>query len=748
LDTGEFLIVGQYNRAVQVVGISPDDRFVYFIEGENLASLDIDKTVGRSSPAPLATRYTNAKVLLVGDSGVGKTGLAIRLTENRFEPTVSTDGTWATHIRLPEESGLKDIEREIWLWDFAGQADYRLIHQLFMDETALAILIFNPQSEDPFDGLAQWDHALKRAARRPFKKFLVAGRCDRGGLMISQRAIDTFLRNRHFDSFFITSAKTGTGCEELRRSIADAIDWNHIPWVTSPKKFRLLKEEIIKLRDEGKVLLRFNELWQQLSLRLSESFSIGQLRTVISLLAGPGVVWQLDFGDFVLLQPDRINSYAASVIRRVRSHVDEIGCLSEEDLLSGRLDYQDMVRLPHDEEQIVLRAMYETFLRHGLCLKEATDAGPSLIFPSYFKRERPDLSQHPAPFVTYHFSGNLDEIYATLVVRLHYTSAFDHDQLWRFAADFKTPQGKRVGIKMIKHEEGTGEMTIYFDREVSEDTKVTFIRYVNDHLKSKDPNLIRTRHYVCGNCGNPINDHAAVQHRLTAGLNDIVCSRCEGRVLLWDLIEEKFASDELSARVNTMRKESAKALDQESRLELLRGHAYAVANEANQVFRSTSVAKAVDSEIEFRDEHGRLSGKRIIVFFESEDFCSIRRTAIGTLEVTITGEERLSNWLRKRSPIMLVVRKPDGAIYWMDLRSSLQSERAAKRKLEGEQFRFIRRRRLETPLRRPRGSGKSKLQQLKFTFGGEQFTALSLLRLRDSALPRSANDSPLGVDEN
>ena len=53
-----------------------------------------------------------------------------------------------------------------------------------------------------------------------------------------------------------------------------------------------------------------------------------------------------------------------------------------------------------------------------------------LIFPSYYRRERPELVGHPAVLVSYRFNGFLDEIYATLVVRLHHTKPFTHDQLW------------------------------------------------------------------------------------------------------------------------------------------------------------------------------------------------------------------------------------------------------------------------------------------------------------------------------
>lgn len=60
-----------------------------------------------------------------------------------------------------------------------------------------------------------------------------------------------------------------------------------------------------------------------------------------------------------------------------------------------------MERLPRDEEQIVLRAMHQVLIDHGLCLREHTEAGTLLVFPSYFK---PALEQ----FEKYAFT-RLDE---------------------------------------------------------------------------------------------------------------------------------------------------------------------------------------------------------------------------------------------------------------------------------------------------------------------------------------------------
>jgi GTPase SAR1 family protein len=640
-------------------------------------------------PAPDVTganvaKYTNAKVLIVGDSGVGKSGLALRLTANLFEPTVSSESVWATHMRLPHDQWTSDVDREIWLWDFAGQADYRLIHQLFMDETALAVLVFNPQSDSPFEGLAVWHHDLERASRRFFKKLLIAARCDRGGLVISHDRIRKFAEEYSFEAYLETSAMTGMGCEELRNAIVQAIDWSSIPYVASPHLFRRLKDEILKLRDQQFVLLRLSELKQQLELRWSidqegASFTIEELRAVIGLLAGPGIVWQLEFGSFILLQPERINSYAAAVIRSVRAHSDEYGSIAEEDVLAGRLRYDDMQRLPPGEEEIVLRAMHQIFIERNLCLREHTERGTLLVFPSYFRRDLTDDLGHPPILVTYRFGGHASEIYATLVVQLHHTRAFDSGQMWRNAASFKSHDGHRMGLVISRMLQGQGEISVYFDSGVTEDTKVTFIKYVHEHLLNRARDVERLRHYVCPHCGHPVKDSELARQLLLDDGTDaqIRCQqrRCDALIPLWDLIEQKFASDEFRLRVSELAMLAKATLDNESLELILLGHAYAICGEAGQIFRMTSNSDwGIDGEIEFKDLNGLPSGSRLYLQLKSGDSYLYKRDRDAAEVFYIKNPRWSQYWCSQKYPVMLVIRTSDGVIRWMNVTDYLNHQ--------------------------------------------------------------------------
>lgn len=674
-------------------------------------------TVPTSPLEPDQVQYTNAKVLLVGESGAGKTGLSKRLALNDWQPSDSTVGAWATQWKLPVSGG-KGVEREIWLWDFGGQADQRLIHQLYMDETALAVLVFDGQREDLFETLGQWDRDLTRASRKEFAKLLVAGRVDAGGLRASRGEVEKFAAERKFGGFLETSAKKNLGCEELKQAILDAIPWKELPCRTTEVLFKRLKEEIIALKDEGRVLMRFNELRETLQLRLSGElarFADAELRAVLTLLAGPGVVWELAFGSWVLLQPERINAYAQAVIRTLQADEHQRGCLMEERVLKGDLTYESsMMRLEGDEERFVLLAMHQTLVERGLCLRQPTTQGNLLVFPSYYRKERPDIVQYPAVQVNYRFTGFLDELYATLVVRLHHSDAFQQDELWRYAADFKTNAGKQLGIKLTRRAPGVGDLEVYFDTAVSVQEKIIFSKYVHEHLLQHARDVERLRYYVCPHCDTPVGNREVAMKRLNDWLRgrppqseatgfklpkkkedtpSIICVGCEKRVPLWDQMEQCFASPEIQQRVRDMQEESQIELDNESKERALVGEVISTVALAAQISREKNVSDhGIDMEIEFKDDAYEATNRMIYLQLKSGDSYTRKRKKDGTEIFTIKDERHARYWMASPFPVLLVIRNSEGEVRWMEVRDYLKRESDNGKKpvktivFEGERF--------------------------------------------------------------
>lgn len=255
-----------------------------------------------------------------------------------------------------------------------------------MDRTALILLLFDADKEDVLPGLREWQTALRRCVPVETPLLLVAGRID-AGFRASRGKLQSFAAEQGF-RYFETSAKEGTNCEELSRAIKEVIPWGQMEKRTSPRIFKLIKDEILKLRDEGQVLHTFKELRAVLWQRMSQEprFTDETLTTVIGLLDGPGAVKELDYGTYILLQPEWINSYAQAVIRTLRQDLLDLGALPLRSIAEGKLLFQtvgrdggivNMKRLSEVEERVVLREMERQLEQRGLCLRQ----GDKLVFP-------------------------------------------------------------------------------------------------------------------------------------------------------------------------------------------------------------------------------------------------------------------------------------------------------------------------------------------------------------------------------
>ncbi|MCE9610702.1 MAG: TIR domain-containing protein [Chthoniobacter sp.] len=696
--SGQCLEVLQKRKGILPVSIafSPDGRGL--VIGTNSGSLELYSLLRApaASSAETTRRYVNAKVVLLGEGTVGKTSLAHRLIEDRYVVQDRTHGmnVWRLELPLPPDATL---EREALLWDLAGQEDYRLIHQLFLEQTALALMLVNPQNPDPFVDVGAWLKALKTAndpeAKREAARLLIFSQIDVGGMKLGNAKIDRFREQHGFADWLPTSAKTGENCSDkknkrkpskLKQLIAGSIPWDKLPWTSTPRLLAELKNAVMAMRDESDIrLLRFSELAQRLDQALpGEKFAEPDVRTAVTLLANHGLARPLKFGDLVLLRPDLINGYAGAVIRAARAHTDEIGCVLEADIYRPDFDFTGVERLKHrPDEELLLRALVQTFLDHSLCIAEETPHGRHLVFPSQYRREK-DIPHEPDIFVSYTFSGEWQTVWTTLVVRLWYSQEFAHRELWRNAAEFESARKQTLGLKITKSGDGAATISLYFDLKVPDELKVIFIEYVHRHLAKYACDVTRDRRYVCPECGKLVKDLDAVRRRLEARKDFITCQECDEKVPFVDFIEQRLKSDPVARKILAMDETATRELDTQALEQILIGHMMAIAGEANQIFRSLSMFDhGIDGEVEFKDNDGKASGKRIYI-----QFFQLKRGNSYLLETGVfeVGDDRhLEYWVSQPVDVYLVIRQTDElsgqqVIRWMNVTRYLKDRKDKK----------------------------------------------------------------------
>jgi hypothetical protein len=679
-------------------------------------------------PAPVVApprRYVNAKVVLIGEGGVGKTSLAHRLIEDEYVVCDRTHGmnVWRLDLPLPPDAGM---DREALLWDLAGQEDYRLIHSLFLDETALALLLINPQDADPVAEAGDWLKALQAATKAQEsphepRRLLIFSQVDVGGMKLSDAKIERFREENGFAGWLPTSAKSGENCSDqanggqdsaLKALIAGNIPWDKLPWTSTPRLLAALKNAVLAMRDQTDIrLLRFAELAQRLEQALpGERFGEPEVRTAVTLLANHGLVRALKFGDLVLLQPELLNGYAGAIIRAARAHTDEIGSVLEADIYRPDFDFTGVDRLARPDEELLLRALVQTFLDHALCIAEEPPGGRQLVFPSQYRRDK-DLPHDPDILVSYTFGGEWQSVWTTLVVRLWYSQEFQHKELWRNAAEFLSAREQTLGLKVDpKQGEGVATISLYFDANVPDDLKIIFIEFVHRHLAKHGCEVTRDRRYVCPQCGWPVKDLEVVR-RLLAGKKDFIsCQACGERVPLIDLIEQRLKSDPVARKIMEMEATARRELDAQALEQILIGHMMAVCGEANQIFRpNTFWDYGIDGEVEFKDDDGAVSGRKIYVQLKSGNSYLRTRQGDGSEVFDVKNERHLEYWISQPVDVYLVIRQSDErsgeeTIRWMNVTRYLQSR-------------------------------KDKASR-QIVFDGEKLDAGAVWRLRDTFFPR------------
>ena len=490
----------------------------------HLWELDFDVLLGQK--AEPSAHYINAKVVLVGDTGVGKTGLSLVLNNQPFKATDSTPGRRVWTFDSQETTVGKNViqTRETLLWDLAGQPGYRVIHQLHLNEVAVALVVFDARSEtDPLAGVRHWERALRLAQQRqgssavPMKKFLVSARNDRGGVSIGEDRLKKILEDFAFDGCFKTSAKEGWEIEELQAAIRESIEWEELPVVSSSQLFADIKSFLLEVKKTGQLLSPVGRLYEDFAHKKPDTAAKevnlrDKFDTCIGRLENRDLIRRLTFGGYVLLQPELLDAYASAMVNTAKQEPDGLGSLAEEIALAGRFYVPEEQKVAdRGQEQLLLHATVEELVCHDLALRENADDGRYLVFPSQFNRDYEDAPEPKGKAVAITFDGPVQSLYATLAVRLGHSGLFtiSREAMWRNAAVFTARAGGKCGLFLQEFAEARGRLILFFpDEHSSLETRFHFEEFVLAHAarRALDGTVGLVRFFVCPECGDPVPD--------------------------------------------------------------------------------------------------------------------------------------------------------------------------------------------------------------------------------------------------
>ncbi len=464
--------VGTDRWAVFGVAFHPHDPILATVspDGADICIWDVN-TDALLNALPIITsiHYTSAKIALVGDSGVGKSGPGYRIAEDRFEKTESTHGQQFWVVEKLVETQRQGTQCEAVLWDFAGQPNFRPIHALFLDDIDLALVVFDPARADTMAAVEYW---LKQLSHKQHNTILVAARTDVSQITLSPAELETFCREHGINGgFVVTSAKTNVGIDDLTELIRQQIDWNTKSTTVTTKTFKCIKDYVLELK-AGAVTANIIVTSEQLRAQLEENnpdweFSNTEMLEAVRHLQNHGYVTILrrsSYAQSILLAPDLLINLAASFLLRAQANEKGLGSLEEALVLHNAYRFNEVEALGEEERETLVNAAIELFLSHSLCFRESIDNRTFLIFPSLILERPPRLVEDTelVEDITYVVTGEVENLYAALVVLLGYSPTFQHMNQWRKRAQYETVRNEICGFRSVDDDAGKLELVLYY----------------------------------------------------------------------------------------------------------------------------------------------------------------------------------------------------------------------------------------------------------------------------------------------
>jgi small GTP-binding protein len=185
-------------------------------------------------PEDYAQYDLSFKLIVIGDSGVGKSCLTTKAVKNSFEDYYQATVGFEF---LTFNMKINDLAIKMQIWDTCGQEIYKSLISNFYRNSSLAIILYSIDNKESFEHAENWLNDLKSQANPDVRIFLVGNKSDlEDERKVSKEEGLKFKNDQGLDLFMETSAKTGYNARSVMIEAAKLLYADYLKYLeTNPQ---------------------------------------------------------------------------------------------------------------------------------------------------------------------------------------------------------------------------------------------------------------------------------------------------------------------------------------------------------------------------------------------------------------------------------------------------------------------------------------------------------------------------------
>ena len=182
-------------------------------------------------PEDYAQYDLSFKLIIIGDSGTGKSCLTTKAVKNNFEDYYQATVGFEF---LTFNMKINDLVIKMQIWDTCGQEIYKSLISNFYRNSSLAVIVYSIDNKESFEHAENWLTDLKSQANPDVRIFLVGNKSD----LEDERKVSKddglkFKNDQGLDLFMETSAKTGYSARNVLIEAAKLLYADYLKYADS-----------------------------------------------------------------------------------------------------------------------------------------------------------------------------------------------------------------------------------------------------------------------------------------------------------------------------------------------------------------------------------------------------------------------------------------------------------------------------------------------------------------------------------